>query len=545
MRRDNPQAGVRVLIAVLLATSGCRSPMPSEDRPSEDRGPPSSVARLPVEESPVGESPVEDLPEGRVEKTLPASGVDRFRVDLKTDEFLSLVIEQHGVDLTIEILADDRLLLAIDSPSGARGDEQLCFLAPHTDRYTINLRGSGGTGFYVLHPPRRRPATTEDRLRAQATLAQGEGNRLRITRADLPGALARHEEALELWRRLGDRGREAMVLVRSGQIRGELRQRKEQIRNYEEALRVLRDQALGAQQIFAWLELGTARNENAEPAAALAAFEEALRLARDVEDQMEEATALNNIALLVEFEGRMQEALDLFRQVFALYEEAGRHDWAAVALRNLGFVQILAGQFEDAGDTLDRALRYQAPDDVRGRTLVLLHLGWIDYLEGQPAAALERYAEALALSRVSRAPEHEAGAFDRQGTALLALGRDEAALHSYRQALAIFRRIDHRQAVSHVEANLGRLHLRRGDIERATHFFETSLRAFRSSGDSHGEANALYLGSRIARRQGHFDEALQRAAGCRILAVTSCWRLARPMNGPSRAGTTPAAPEGL
>lgn len=501
-----------MLAAAVLVLSGCRLPNPAEDH----RRP------LPVEE-PLAEEIVRDLPDDRTEKILQAPGIDRYQIALEADEYLQAVVEQNGLDLTIEIREGEQLLLAVDGPTGAWGKEHLFFLATHAGEYKMDVRASGGTGSYVLNLAQRLP-TGKDRLRAEAALAQGEGNRLRITRTDLPRALAKYETALELWRQLGDRGREAMILVRSGQVRGQLGQRKEQIHSYEQALRVLRDQALAAQQIFAWLELGTARSEAAEPAAALAAFEEALRLAREIEDRSEEATALNNIAILLEHQGRMQEALSLFHQVFALYEEAGRRDWAALALRNLGFVHILLGQLKEARETLDKALRYQRQGDFRGRVVVLLHLGWIDYLEGKPSAALERYAAALSLSRKEGDRANEAGALDRQGTARLALGRVDEALLSYLDALAIFREIGQLKAAAHVEANLGWLHLRKRDLEEAKGFFETSLQGFRQAGDSHGEASALYLGSRIARRQGRLGEARRRVEA--VLRIVESHRLA-------------------
>ncbi len=512
MPHDKPRtwAGGRVLAAALLVTFGCRAPTPPEDP-----GPPPSVEEAP---------PIEELRlKSKVERKLVSRAVDRYKIFLEAGEYLHLAVEQQDVDVEVVIFdSASQLLLAVDSPNGVRGDEHLFFLAEDAGEYRVKIRAAGGTGFYALRVVAQRLPTAEDRLRVEAALAQGEGNRLRTT--DLPTALAHYQKALKLWRRLGDRAREAMALVRSGQVQGQRGQREEQLRSYEEALRLLRGQGLVAQQIFAWLELGTARGENAEPAAALGAFEQALSLAREIEDRSEEATALNNMALLLEREGRMQEALTLFRQVFVLYEGAGRRDWAALALRNLGFVHILLGQLEEARETLDRALRYQEPGDLRGKAVVLLHLGWIDYLEEQPSAALERYAEALALSRTARDRANAAGALDRQGTVYLALGRVDEALLAHREALAIFREIGQLQAAAHVEANLGWLYLHRGDLERAARFFEPPLRAFRSGSDSHGEASTLYLGARIARRQGRLDEARGRVE--EVLRIVESHRLA-------------------
>lgn len=484
---------------VFVAVSGCRGQVPDAN------GEPPAIPPQPTIVTAV--SP---LPEIAVERRRDAPAVDRYGVDLESDEFLHLVAEQKGLDLTIVIRDDRRLLLAIDSPGGAWGEEHLFFIAGQAGEYSIELQASGGNGAYVLYPPVRRSPTARDRLLAAAASAQGEGDRLRRTGGSKTEALAWYAEAIELWQRLGDSGREAMTLARRGQIHGQLGQRAEQRQSYEQALRQLGDQAYVGQRIFVLLALGSVHRQIAEPKAALLAFEEALRLSRAIGDRSEEATALNNMAILFELEGRLQESLALFQRVFDLYEAAGRRDWAAVALRNLAFAHVLAGQLAEARATVARALEYQSADNLRGRATGLLYLGWIDFLEEKPAAALELFAEALALARGAGDRAIEGGALDRQGSALRALGRIPEALAAYQEALAIFRQDGLALAAANVEANLGWAYLHDDDLERAEGLFASSLASFRRATDHHGAASTLHLGARIARRQGRLAEARRR-----------------------------------
>jgi CHAT domain-containing protein len=485
---------------LLLVTLGCPAgPAPDEVPPEAGEPTPEAAERfLPV-------------PGSEVEHKLQRLQAHSYQVDLAADEYLHLTVEQRGVDLTV-LLFDDRgqMLVAVDSPNGRRESENLWILAPKTGRYQLKVHASDGVGTYGLRLVARRPASAQDRQRAEAAAALAEGERLRITRGAEQGqeARAHYERALALWQHLGEPAQQAVVLVRLGEVSRLLGDRQRQLRNYQEALRVLRGMGLAGQEVYAFLEVGKARRAEADPSGALAAFQEALRLTREIKERSEEATALNNIAVLFEQEGRMQEAFSLYRETLAIYRETGRRDWIAAVLVNLGFSHILSGQLEEAREALEEALEL---DRQAGRTNaatdVLLHLGWISYLEGNHPAALEFYDQALDLSRAAESLEDEANILDRQGTAYRELGELEKALASYQRARQIFREIDKTTSLAHVEANLGWLYLRQGDAGRAASFFEPSLVGFRKAGERHGEASTLFLGAQIARQQGRLEKA--------------------------------------
>ncbi len=478
---------------VLLAAVGCPG------GPSQDDAPPQArELLLPV-------------PGSEVEQELRRSEVHSYRIVLAADEYLHLAVEQRGVDLTLVLFdAKGQILVAVDSPNGRRGTENLWTLAPQAGGYRLELQASDGAGTYGLRLVARRPASQEDRNRAEAASALAEGERLRITGGAEKRQETRacYERALALWRQLGEPAQEAVVLVRLGEVWRQLGERERQIRTYEEALRVLRGLGLAGQEVYALLEVGKARRAEADPTGALAAFEEALRLTREIEERSEEATALNNMAVLFEQEGRMQEALSLYRETLAIYRETGRRDWVAAVLGNLGFSHILSGQLEEAREVLEEKLElHRQADQEHGTTAALLHLGWIAYLEGDHSAALGLYGQALDLSRTAGNLEDEANVLDRQGTAYRELGKAREALASYQRARQIFRELDKPTSLAHVEANLGWLYLRQGDAGRASSFFEPSREGFRKAGERHGEASTLFLGAQIARQQGRLEEA--------------------------------------
>jgi len=485
---------VIALAVICVLVAGCETPEPTSEA---DTPPVIRSFRL--------------GPGAEPERALARGEVHRYAIVLEADEYLHLAVEQRGVDLAIRLFdPGGRKLTEVDSPNGTRGEEHLWFRADDAGEYRLELHPSDGAGSYVLRhlAPRRATAKDLDRVRAAQALADGEHLR-RLGGPESSGeALLRYREALAIWRRLENPAQEAVTLVRIGQIWGELDDREKQIQSYEQALHALRHQELASQEIYALLRLGTVRDDNVEPSAALGAFEEALRLAREIEERSEEATALNNMALLFEREGRMQQALKLFGDALLIYRQTGRREWAAIALSNMGSNYILIGQLREAREVLEDARElFRELGDAQGLTRALIHLGWVDYLEGDDSGALARYSRAIALSRAADLLEDGASALDRQGTAYLELGEIGKALESYRRARKLFLEKKQPISIAHVEANLGWLHLRQGNAERAWNYFETSLERFRQAHERHGEASTLYLGARIERQRGRLAQA--------------------------------------
>ena len=436
-----------------------------------------------------------------------------YRVRLRVDDYLHLDVDQQGVDVIVAILdPTGRRRLVVDGPNGTRGTESVWFQANRAGEFQIEVQAGDGAGTYRLHLVSLHPATEEDQLRAAAAAALAKGDALRTAGGaeQIQATEESYLKAIELWEKLKEPSQAAVAWVRVGQLHGARGDRRRQIESFEAALRALAGNGHAAQKSYALLRLGTVRSQELDPEAALAAFEEALRFAQEVNDRAQEATALNNLAILYEMGGALERAAELFGQAMFRYGEMGREDWLAHATTSQAVSYLLMGRLGKARELLMAADElYRHVHDDSGRANVLIHLGWIAYLKQDWQRALERYQEALQLSRSAAHLGWQASALDRRGTLYRVQGRTDKARADFEAARAIFRDLNRPLYLAHTEANLGWLALDTGDLEQASRLRTSALRGFRAAADSHGEAAALYLGARISRRRGNSVEALE------------------------------------
>ncbi len=108
------------------------------------------------------------------------------------------------------------------------------------------------------------------------------------------------------------------------------------------------------------------------------------------------------------------------------------------------------------------------------------------------AEAIEHAQQALTLREEHGDPQQVAEMCNNQGLLFVELGDLEAAMHAYREALAIFERLKHREALATVYLNLGMaLHVGK-QLPEAVQTYRQSLAWFSQLGVSLGQTQACY-----------------------------------------------------
>lgn len=206
-------------------------------------------------------------------------------------------------------------------------------------------------------------------------------------------ALSWYRRSLAIWRRLGDREREGLALLNMGILQYELHQ-------YEAA--------------------------EANVRASLDRFTEAGAAYR-------QAMAHNELGLLCRDQGRWDEAIAHFEQAAEGFAREGADDYLGRVWNNLGEVAMLRGRYDEALRRFARALELM---ETRVYQVdVHVNIGLVRQASGDDAGALEAYHAARALSEtIGRADSLPLICY-RIGHAEQRLGRFEAALQSYRQAI--------------------------------------------------------------------------------------------------------------
>ena len=269
---------------------------------------------------------------------------------LKAGWLLHLSIEQQGADVVARVLAPDgRELFRVDSPTGAKGSEDVWLVASSPGRHRIVVKPwPGSKGRYEMRLRALRPATEEDRVNAAAERAY----HLAFQRdADAPRDwLERmYLGAARAWESLGRTEREADALYRLGEVRalkgdwrGALKAQR-RARSLYQAVGARRPEVLALDRIAdAYQGLGELEKARLVRLQVIARWQ-GLGETRNV------LTASYRLCQLAHLAGRAREALDCYERVLQGWRQLGcRHQQ--------GVVRVDVGTLYASLGALDRAL---------------------------------------------------------------------------------------------------------------------------------------------------------------------------------------------
>jgi tetratricopeptide (TPR) repeat protein len=152
------------------------------------------------------------------------------------------------------------------------------------------------------------------------------------------------------------------------------------------------------------------------------ALAEALELANQLGDSLLAARANNNLASALHLRGRPDEALGLYRGALLAYQRLGDRRGAAESYHNLGLIFRQLGDWRNAEDATDNALRHAELVGEQG----LLALA----TTGRAELMVERDQLGQASRELDRAEEWAEGAGDEIGVAEVLRVRALAALRA-------------------------------------------------------------------------------------------------------------------
>lgn len=458
---------------------------------------------------------VRTLEPGRaaVERDMGSATVHVYRIPLRAQDYLQLVVEQLGVDLVLTIVdPDHEEVLTVDSPTGVRGPEAAFLVAGMAGDYLVEVRPwrASASGRYRIRIEESGPASDGQRARAKAARVFAESQRL--SQEGGPESLQRAvkllEEAGALWHRQGVLEQETLTLRSLADTWSRLGESRLALDLYERALRL--SDVLGRRSQDASLlnSVGSAHLRVGDAESAFAFFEEALRVAETTGDRHEEIAALNNLAVRWQSAGEPWRALERYDQALAGWKELADPRGEAVTLYNLGSIYTLLNRTLEARDALLRASElYRTIGDSRGEASTRLALGWADLRAGQPQTALESFTAALALHRAAEDRRGTASALAQVGTAHLEAGRLDQAETCYREALEIARELGDRLREGQVLNDLGQLDELRGEPGSAAARHRSALGILRDLRERTGEAYSLFRLAQAERSLGHLAAA--------------------------------------
>ncbi len=316
----------------------------------------------------------------------------------------------------------------------------------------------------------------------------------------LPEARRRLEQALEVWRRLGEPAAAAFTHQRLGSVRLAAGEAKAALAAFEQARRLR-----GGASASLLNSIAVCHRRLGDTPAARAGFEQVLELSRQQGDQRLEAGVLNNLGLLSRQEGDLRQALEHYRRALEINRERDDVRGIGNVLQNLGSVDVELGKMEQARGHYRQALeRFERAGDRRAVLGVTLRLARVSLFLGDAEPAKKELAAALA---AADDPGMEAEIRQILGVADKDLGDLEAARSALRKSLDLWRGLGNRPREASVLADLGLVAYRQGDLEGAKQYLEQAVRLAERTRYHAVEIIARSRSARVERDLGHLEAA--------------------------------------
>jgi CHAT domain-containing protein/lipopolysaccharide biosynthesis regulator YciM len=317
--------------------------------------------------------------------------------------------------------------------------------------------------------------------------------------------LERYNEALRLWREVGDPVGEAQVLYNLGILYAGNEDFAAALDSYEKALALQQGTRALADQSFTLVSIGLNARDRGDVTRALDCFTRALELSRRSGDRAAEAYALFSTGSFHLRRGELQKAIELFTAVLDLYRVQGDLAHQAGVLTSLGSANVYLGDLDRAWDCYQEALAIQVRAGERVQQIYpLLFLGRVLQLRGDLEGAVQRYSQALAIAREVKVGSYLAQSLYFLGRADLALGRTADGVRFLEEALDLSKgNVLRAQAL----IELGGLAHARGDDERAGRQLQEALDLARGLQNFVVEVAAQGAIARLERDRGRLTAA--------------------------------------
>jgi CHAT domain-containing protein/Flp pilus assembly protein TadD len=367
--------------------------------------------------------------------------------------------------------------------------------------------GWGGSSSLAQQPA----ATSQDATRAAAERAFQQGKQLykQGTADSLRQAIAKYQEALPLYRAVGDKAREAITLNNIGLVYDDLGETQKALDYYNQSLPLSRAVSDRAREAIILNNIGAVYDALGEKQKALDYYNQSLPLFRAVSDKAGEARTLNNIGLVYSTLGEKQKALDSYNQSLLLKRTLDNKASEAITLNNIGRVYDDLGEKKKALDSYNQSLPlFRAVEYKAGESVTLNNIGRVYDDLGEKQKALDYYNQSLSLVRAVGDRAGEASTLNNIGKVYSDLGQKQTALEYYNQSLPLARAVGDKPREAATFNNIGKVYDDLGEKQKALEFYNQSLPLRRTVGDKAGEALTLYNIASLERDRGNLNEAL-------------------------------------
>jgi predicted ATPase/Tfp pilus assembly protein PilF len=347
-------------------------------------------------------------------------------------------LEQHGGVERLRVLGRElENLVAACQRAVSRGNTETALGAYRAASHVLLLRGPYDTVARLGREVMAVMVSPEHRARVLFLLGWAD-----LYSGQMDEAQQHLEAALTIYRELGDRGNEGIVLGTLGILYVNQGRMEEARANYQLGLAIDREVGNRHHQGVALLNLGEWCRRQGQMEEARSHFEAGLGICRSVGSRRIEGMLLHNLGVLHRIQGRMEEARADLEAALAIHREMGNRHAEGIVLNSLGCVYSELGDLEVANTHFQAALTIHRE---MGRRLMegfnIGNLGNLHFERGDMEKARAQYEAALAIFREVGNPFGEGEALAVLGTVHLRQGRLEEAREAINLGEEVLRRV--------------------------------------------------------------------------------------------------------
>jgi serine/threonine protein kinase/tetratricopeptide (TPR) repeat protein len=300
-------------------------------------------------------------------------------------------------------------------------------------------------------------------------------------------ALRYYRDALEIRRKLGQKGGIAATLTEIAQTNVITGQPAEALKNYTEALQLRREIGDRRGTANTLSELGNLHFNRSDYAQALALYRESLQIHRETGNKSNEALLLNNIGGVYFNQSQYEDALTYFERALALREDLNVPTDIADTVHNLAEVNVRMGQYDKALEQYLRALDLnRKAGNKRGAAIGSYSVGTLFEYQGRYGASLSSKEEALkTFAELGDSGFWMVEMLSGHGDALSEVGRFDEGRKVLNDALSRARELKNQVLVGQTLNYLGDSYYYAGDLAAARPLFEQALETATAGKERH------------------------------------------------------------
>jgi CHAT domain-containing protein/tetratricopeptide (TPR) repeat protein len=462
------------------------------------------------------------LEERTLEPDIPIVGVltkgstHSYRVALTSGQYLHVMVEQRGIDVTVTLRDPTGAMLSeMDGLQWPSDMEEVSYEAVNTGRYVVEVRANGqpnNNGRYELRI--LRSETTDQQSRARIVAEQLYMEATRLTRqargAGPEPAIKKFEEAIAQWRAAGVRKWEGQSLNSLGTVYRNLNRFEQALEYYERAGVIMREIKEKDREGSVLYNLGVTYDRLAQYEKAQSFLEQALTIWHEIGNRTSEALALNNLGVLHWRLRKHVTARAYYERALAIRRETGNKGGEGQSLYNIGLIYSDLGHYEKAREHYEQALAiWRKTGDRQDESQALNGLGVVSSNLSQYDKAQEYYDQSLRIRREIKDKGGEGETLNNLGELSRELNQFGRAREYYEQALAIMREIKNRRDEGTVLNNLCTIHLKLNENDKAREYCHQSLTIAREVKNKYGEGKLLNNLAQIYVNANQLDQARQ------------------------------------